>query len=64
MQVDTNWKPGASDRERSAREHGSWVVRPHGTRARDNRSREARSWQAEARDEVEALGLAMVGGAR
>jgi len=60
MQVETGWKPGASDRERSSREHGTWVIRPHGTRARDNRSREARDWQAEARDEVEALGLVIV----
>lgn len=38
------WKPGASDRERSNREHGKWVSRPHGYRARDTRSRDRRSW--------------------
>lgn len=47
MTVDRSWKPGASDRERSASEHGKWVVRPHGLRARDNRASEKRSWQKE-----------------
>lgn len=43
MKVDARWKPGASDRERSAREHGSWVIRPHGMRARDTRAADRRS---------------------
>ena len=49
MIVDNYWKPGATDRERSPREHGKWVSRPHGLRARDNRSRERRAWTAEQR---------------
>jgi len=48
MTVDRSWKPGASDRERSNREHGKWVIRPQGKRARDNRAREARAWKKEA----------------
>ena len=38
MLVDRRWKPGASRRERSPREHGVWVSRPHGLRARETRS--------------------------
>lgn len=47
MVVDKGWKPGASDRERSNREHGVWVSRPHGLRARENRSADKRAWRAE-----------------
>jgi hypothetical protein len=47
MQVDKGWKPGASDRERSNREHGVWVIRPHGLRARETRSRDRRAWRAD-----------------
>jgi hypothetical protein len=34
------WKPGASRRERSASEHGKWVSRPYGTKARETRARD------------------------
>ena len=47
MQVDKGWKPGASYRERSNREHGVWVIRPHGLRARETRSRDRRAWRAD-----------------
>jgi hypothetical protein len=47
MQVDKGWKPGASDRERSNREHGVWVSRPYGLRARETRARDARAWRAD-----------------
>jgi hypothetical protein len=52
MQVDKGWKPGASDRERSNREHGVWVIRPHGLRARETRSRDRRAWRADQGLEV------------
>lgn len=42
------WKPGASRRERSNREHGVWVIRPYGTKTRENRSRDKRTWKASA----------------
>lgn len=45
MTTDTRYKPGASRRERSAREHGKWVSRPYGTKARERRSRERRDWR-------------------
>jgi len=45
MIVDTRWKPGASDRERSHSEHGVWVSRPHGTKARETRARDNRTWR-------------------
>lgn len=48
MTVDSHWKPGASDRERSNREHGVWVTRPHGLRARETRSRDRRAWERDA----------------
>ena len=51
MIVDKGWKPGASDRERSNREHGVWVSRPYGLRARENRAREARAWRAEVAED-------------
>lgn len=41
------WKPGASRRERSAREHGAWVSRPHGTKARETRARDKASCRKE-----------------
>lgn len=47
MQVEKGWKPGASDRERSASEHGKWVIRPYGTKARENRARDRRTWRTE-----------------
>jgi hypothetical protein len=47
MQVDSRWKPGASDRERSHSEHGTWVIRPHGLRARENRPADTRAWRAD-----------------
>ena len=39
------WKPGASRRERSASEHGKWVVRPYGTKARETRRRDKQAWR-------------------
>lgn len=45
MIIDRSWKPGASDRERSAREHGKWVSRPHGLRARDTRGHDKQAWK-------------------
>lgn len=48
MIVDKGWKPGASDRERSNREHGVWVSRPYGLRARETRAADARAWRTEA----------------
>lgn len=51
MVVERGWKPGASDRERSSREHGKWVSRPPGFRARDLRGREKAAWRKDqARD--------------
>lgn len=49
MTTEKGWKPGASDRERSVMEHGKWVVRPHGKRARDNRARDKQAWRREVR---------------
>ena len=43
METAPRWKPGASRRERSHSEHGVWVSRPHGMRARDTRSRDRRA---------------------
>jgi hypothetical protein len=48
VDVDTSWKPGASDRERSNREHGFWVSRPYGLRARETRAADTRAWRADA----------------
>jgi hypothetical protein len=47
MIVDKGWKPGASDRERSHSEHGKWVSRPYGTKARETRATDARAWRAD-----------------
>lgn len=47
MTTDTRYKPGASRRERSNREHGKWVSRPYGTKARETRSTDKRNWTAE-----------------
>jgi hypothetical protein len=42
------WKPGASRRERSASEHGKWVSRPYGTKARETRAREKQALRRES----------------
>lgn len=39
------WKPGASRRERSHSEHGVWVSRPYGTKARETRSHDKAAWR-------------------
>jgi hypothetical protein len=48
MTVATRWKPGASRRERSNREHGFWVSRPHGLRARETRTHDNAAWRKES----------------
>jgi hypothetical protein len=45
------WKPGASRRERSSREHGKWVTRPYGLRARDTRTTDKHIWKIQAEQE-------------
>jgi hypothetical protein len=42
------WKPGASRRERSHSEHGTWVSRPYGTKARETRARDKAAQRREA----------------
>ena len=42
------WKPGASRRERSASEHGKWVSRPYGLRARETRARDKQAIRKES----------------
>jgi hypothetical protein len=49
MTTVRRWKPGASRRERSHSEHGTWVIRPYGTKARENRSRERAAWRKDER---------------
>jgi hypothetical protein len=44
MTTTTRWKPGASRRERSPREHGKWVSRPYGTKARETRGQDRAAW--------------------
>jgi len=48
MTPDRRWKPGASRRERSASEHGKWVSRPYGTKARETRARDKQVVRKEA----------------
>ena len=47
MTTVRRWKPGASRRERSHSEHGKWVSRPYGTKARETRRRDKASWRNE-----------------
>jgi hypothetical protein len=51
MEIVRRWKPGASRRERSHSEHGTWVSRPYGLRARETRGRDR---AAALREEVAA----------
>jgi hypothetical protein len=48
MTPDRRWKPGASRRERSHSEHGKWVSRPWGTKARETRARDKQAQRREA----------------
>jgi hypothetical protein len=48
MKPVRRWKPGASRRERSHSEHGKWVIRPYGTKARETRAREKQALRREA----------------
>ena len=48
MTPDRRWKPGASRRERSHSEHGTWVSRPYGTKARETRARDKQAVRKEA----------------